>query len=200
MPPDTTTNPIAKSPKRSPIYQPGHIELPLTRGLVAIVDLNTGPAVLRCTWFAEKGGYAVACCGGARIKLHRVLLGLAAGDGIHADHIDGDPLNNRMSNLRACTPRQNMSNQGGHRGSTSHFRGVSWDNRDRKWRVVLSWRRDGKKINKYLGYFADEEDAARAWDRAAVESGLYDPAFLRLNFPDEHHRGSASAAAAASGE
>jgi hypothetical protein len=46
---------------------------------------------------------------------------------------------------------------------TSTYRGVSWNKRDNKWAAYI--RSNGK--NRSLGYFEDEEEAARAYDRAA---------------------------------
>jgi hypothetical protein len=54
----------------------------------------------------------------------------------------------------------------------SRFRGVSWHKKSRKWQV--------NGLQKHLKYFADEEAAARAYDKAAIECGLLD----KLNFDD----------------
>jgi len=51
--------------------------------------------------------------------------------------------------------------------TTSAFRGVSWNKKDRKWRVVI--RIDGKRV--FLGNFVGEEEAARAYDEAAAKIG-----------------------------
>ena len=54
--------------------------------------------------------------------------------------------------------------------SSSRFPGVSWDKRGRKWAAFI--RINGTK--KFVGYFKDEEDAARAYEAAAKErAALY---------------------------
>ncbi len=98
-----------------------------------------------------------------------------------ADHINGDSLDNRRSNLRVATPAQNCINRGAnrtHRGksTTSSYKGVSWDKRRNKW--VSNIGHDYKRI--YLGCFDVPEDAARAYDAKAQE--LYGE-FAYRNFP-----------------
>ena len=91
------------------------------------------------------------------------------------DHINGDPLDNRKSNLRICTQHNNLFNQKrgnkfGYKGVVKFFSG--------KYQAMI-W--DGKK-NNHLGMFESKEDAARAYDKAAKElHGEY----AYLNFPDE---------------
>lgn len=114
---------------------------------------------------------------GGRIYLaHRVAFALHFGrwPGI-VDHIDGDPTNNILSNLRECAHRQNMCNRKAARNSSSKYLGVSHDKRDRIWRAEI--RKDGKSIK--LGSFAYELSAARAYDAAA--KSLHGE-FARLNF------------------
>ncbi len=86
------------------------------------------------------------------------------------DHINGDPLDNRKSNLRAVTRGQNNMNRGSnrtHRGksTTSSYKGVSWDKRRSRW--VSNIGHNYKRI--YLGCFDLAEDAARAYDIKAQE-------------------------------
>jgi hypothetical protein len=65
---------------------------------------------------------------------------------------------------------------------TSRFTGVCWDKRGKAWQVDL-WNRQTKR-NQQIGYFTSEEDAARAWDCAAVRAcGPGTP--KQRNFPDE---------------
>jgi hypothetical protein len=59
---------------------------------------------------------------------------------------------------------------------SSGFRGVNWDKKHKKWKAKISVQ----AVARYLGIFADEEAAARAYDKAAIDSGLLN----RLNFDD----------------
>jgi len=93
----------------------------------------------------------------------------------YLDHIDGDTLNDRMSNLRQCTISQNGMNRGSGKNSSSQYKGVHWDKSRDKWcsQILVN----GNK--KHLGRFAKEKDAAMAYDKAANElHGI----FARLNF------------------
>lgn len=93
--------------------------------------------------------------------LHRAILGLAPDDQRRADHINGDTLDNRRSNLRVVTTAGNAQNQGS-RGGSSRFRGVSWDRSRSKW--MASATLNGRRVT--IGRFDDEEVAglaARDW-------------------------------------
>jgi len=92
------------------------------------------------------------------------------------DHINTDSLDNRRANLRLATHSQNSCNSRRDKSKTlSRFRGVSFSKRKQKWFAAI--RADGRKL--WLGYFDNEEDAARAYDAAARK---YHGEFARLNF------------------
>lgn len=97
------------------------------------------------------------------VYLHREILDAATGSVV--DHVNGDTLDCRRSNLRLTTPTGNARNRRADRTSTSSFIGVSWDARNRKWIAQIKY--DGR--NRFLGRFADEAEAARAYDTAARE-------------------------------
>jgi hypothetical protein len=78
------------------------------------------------------------------------------------DHKDGNPLNNCIENLRACTMRENSYNQKLHKLNTSGFKNVQWNKKFNKWRVSLTV--DGKE--KHIGHFEDLEFAAFAAEEA----------------------------------
>jgi hypothetical protein len=119
--------------------------------------------------------------GGRRVfmYMHRLIL-----PGVpEVDHEDGDGLNNQRDNLRAATRPQNNANGSkrpnhGGRPTSSRFKGVSWHKAARKWTAQI---KDADRQH-YLGCFADEIDAALAYDEAArVAFGE----FARLNFPEK---------------
>lgn len=106
--------------------------------------------------------------------LHRVIMG--APKGLVVDHINGDTLDNRRSNLRVCTNAQNLRNQKpvGSKGA----KGVCWRERTQKYRatICLNYKRTE------LGGFETENEAALAYDIAALRlHGDY----ARLNFNPE---------------
>lgn len=113
---------------------------------------------------------------GTRTLLHRLILGVTDSD-IHIDHINGDPLDNRRENLRVATRQENMFNRRPDRHTSSQYKGVSWERRARRWRSEL--RTNG--VTHFLGRFASEEDAARAYDAAARD--LFGE-YAYLNFPE----------------
>ena len=92
------------------------------------------------------------------VRMHCEVMGEK-----HIDHLDGDGLNNSRSNLRACTNSQNQQNRKIGFGA-SQFKGVSWHKATGKWRATIVVERK----QKALGYYRAEEDAARAYDAAAV--------------------------------
>ena len=63
------------------------------------------------------------------VYLHRLLAETFLGciEGKSIDHIDGNPSNNSLDNLRICTNRQNTWNSKPLKGKTSKYKGVSWD-------------------------------------------------------------------------
>lgn len=108
--------------------------------------------------------------------LHRTILNPSKEKVI--DHIDHNGLNNRRSNLRICTQTQNVANQRKGKGS-SNFKGVYWNKREQKWRAGIGYK--GKDF--HLGYFKDELEAAKAYDKAAKD--LWGE-FAKLNFENDY--------------
>lgn len=155
--------------------EPEVLEIPLTRGMVAVIDA-VDAYLAGFNWCAVPAGrtwYAVRAVGphGKQkpIYMHRMVLG----DGARVDHRDRNGLNNRRNNLRAATPSQNNTNS--YRPvNKSGFRGVVAMRK--KWRAQI--RRDGQRTN--LGFFDSPVEAARAYDEAAVR---FHGEFATLNFP-----------------
>jgi hypothetical protein len=69
---------------------------------------------LRCfRWQRSAVGYPRAHIDGRMEYLHRMILGLVAGDGWQGDHINRNPMDNRRCNLRKVSPVENCANRGG---------------------------------------------------------------------------------------
>lgn len=82
------------------------------------------------------------------------------------DHIDNDKLNNRLSNLRLVSARENTNKK--HLRSSSKYVGVSWCKTQEKWRAYIHI--NGK--NKYLGSFNNEYDAHLAYQSKLKEISI----------------------------
>lgn len=92
-------------------------------------------------------------------SMHRKVLGLSGkGRRLEADHLNGNGLDNRRSNIRAVTHAQNLQNKSANRRSTSKFRGVHWNRKDRRWRAKV--RLNGKIV--FERNFSSEQEAAEA--------------------------------------
>lgn len=120
-------------------------------------------------WTVSSHGYAIrVLCErgrylGVRI-LHREIVG--APDGMVVDHINGNKLDNRRSNLRVCTNAENLRNRKIHKNNSCGLKGVylaAESQSDTPWRATI--RVDGVKY--HLGYHATKEIAKQAYDRAA---------------------------------
>ena len=93
-------------------------------------------------------------------KTHRIIWLMKAGEfpDHYIDHIDGNGLNNKWSNLRGATPSQNMMNQRKRADNTSGVKGVSFDKTRNKWYAYIN--ANGKR--KMLGRHDIKEDAIAA--------------------------------------
>ena len=148
----------------------------LTKGMFATVDAADYEWLSRCKWHVSGRAtvYAASNWQGKRVYMHRLLMNPPPGYVV--DHIDGNGLNNRRTNLRICTQMQNQWNRRATKG-TSVFKGVSYNKEMHKWEAAIIV--DKKKYP--CGFFDDEIEAALACDRKAWE--LCGP-YARLNFPD----------------
>ena len=162
----------------SSVQQPTAKAIILQNGMAVIVDEADYPEVSRLHWHAHKSHegryYARGTVGGTRVMMHVWLMG-GSRPGYTVDHKNGNGLDNRRENLRWATGSEQQRNISHGRGRSTR-KGVSWARRQRKWMATICI--SGK--NKHLGYFNEEDEAALAYDRAALEN--YGE-FACVNFP-----------------
>lgn len=153
-----------------PILVDGDVALvTLTKGYTAVIDIADAALVEGVNWCAAVTPYTtyVKRCvrlGGRNVTviLHRILINPP--QGMEVDHIDGDGLNNRRSNLRLTTHSENCRNRRRRSDNKSGFKGVCWNNSRRKWQAQVH---AGGKTN-HLGYFTSAEAAHVVYCEAAA--------------------------------
>lgn len=93
------------------------------------------------------------------------------------DHKNKKKNDNRFENLRESNNSQNMMNmkKGKLKNASSKYKGVHWNKRNKKWQVFIGIK--GKRV--HLGYFINEEKAAREYDQSAIK---HFGEFAQLNF------------------
>lgn len=165
-----------------------HRPLPKLEELNETFDLNpASPSGL--SWSINRGGRSgkrAGCAGkhgewrvelaGVAILVHRVIWMMSTGSDpgeMLIDHIDRNPGNNDISNLRLATRSQNQRNSTGW-GRTSRFCGVHASPSKGKWCAQIN----SNKKRMHLGTFRCETSAAVAYDRAAI---LHHGEFANLN-------------------
>ena len=121
----------------------------------------------------SKVGYRSIKIDGKSYLAHRLVWLFAAGDWPKGDldHINGDKLDNRISNLREANKSQNGANKHAIR---SGLKGCCWNRGNNKWQASI--RKNGKRT--FLGYFDTEQEAHDAYCSAAL---IYHGEFARFN-------------------
>jgi hypothetical protein len=151
--------------KIRPIRIEGNIAyVPLTRGYEAIIDAADVHLVADWNWCAWVKGRQTYAVRGTKlsgkqlqVRMHRQILNPPSG--LMIDHVSGDGLDCRRSNMRIATAGQNMKNQRAHRDNSSGVKGVSWDKARQKWRASITT--DRKTL--FLGRYDDMGAAYQAY-------------------------------------
>jgi len=155
----------------------------LTRGKYAIVDVEDFERLNKYKWHCTHYGYAKRAVSNKSDKgrrqvwsyMHKMVC--PAPKGMIVDHINRNCRDNRKANLRPATQKQNVWNRKFVRKTgKTRYNGIRWDKNKEKWQVRLTI--NGRRES--FGYYADETEAAKAYDRVAEE---YRGEYAFLNFP-----------------
>lgn len=128
-----------------------------------IIDMDDLNRVKEHGWVVTKMGYARSNRKKNKVLMHRLVLNYYGKKSI--DHINGNKLDNRKSNLRICSQGENIQNAKTRKDNKSGFRGVSWHKQSKKWFAVISFNK--KRFS--LGYFGNKTDAAKVYNEKALE-------------------------------
>lgn len=153
-------------------------QIPLTNrtGCFSLVDDEDFEELAKHRWWVHSEGYAMRKAHIARkqvtILMHRQIIGTPAG--LQTDHINGNRLDNRRSNLRLATARENQLNVGCKKNNSLKLKGISF--RKGKYVAVIK-PPEGKSI--IIGRFKTAEIAYAAYCKAAKQiQGEFYPSFL----------------------
>lgn len=110
------------------------------------------------------------------IYMHRLIMDFPKN--YQVDHINGNSLDNRKENLRICSIAENTKNREKYSTNSSGYKGVYFSKKNKKWISNIHFNYK----TYYLGSFADKNEAAKAYNDAAIK---YFGEFANLNIIKE---------------
>lgn len=126
--------------------------IPLTKGKFSLVDFDDAIKVNEHKWQMHNKGYA---CKGSQFLLHRFILNAKKGEEI--DHVNLNKLDNRKSNLRIVSHRNNCQNR----------RAKGWILEKRTGKFYSQIKVGHKRI--HLGTFETKDEAIEAYNNAKMK-------------------------------
>ena len=139
-----------------------YAEFYTTNNEIFLIDIEDVNRVKEYCWCIDSAGYVY--CPLLKIRLHRYIFDCSKGE--YIDHISGDKKDNRKSNLRVCTPKQNSHNK---RHMSRNKTGTIGVHQNSRGKYIAQICIDGK--THHLGTFDNLQDAKNA--RIKAEKELY---------------------------
>lgn len=132
------------------------------QGVDFIFDLKDLDKVRKYSWCLSRTGYLVANINGKVTKLHRYILD--APSNFVVDHINRDPKDNRLINLRLCSTSQNNKNTSLQKNNKLSYPGIR-KTKHGKFNVRITCNRSEIHVGNYETF----EEAVSARKQAEVE-------------------------------
>lgn len=109
-------------------------------------------------WHLDHKGYCRSSCTFNKTYIHNLIMGIRHTYKLGVDHIDRNPLNNKRSNLRLVSHKENIHNRGKFRSNTSGISGVCLESSRNRWRACFR--------GKFLGRTKTKEEASYLVEQA----------------------------------
>jgi hypothetical protein len=149
----------------------------------SILIWRSGRRKGRGAGYFNKKGYCCVKIDSKLYRAHRLIFLMHFGYlPVIVDHIDGNPRNNCLNNLRATDHQGNNYNSGMRKNNSSGYKGVTWHRSHNKWCAKIGV--GNRRI--YLGYFTCKYEAAKAYNDAAIK---YHGEFAKLNVIEAEENG-----------
>jgi hypothetical protein len=124
----------------------------------AIIDIEDINKIKKYKWCFSKNNRVSTKINNHTLYLHQLIMNTKG-----IDHINGNPLDNRKSNLRKCTHQQNRMNNKIFKNNTSGYKGIYFVYNKYSVQICVNY----KQI--YLGLFKKLEDAIEARQKAEIK-------------------------------
>ena len=151
------------------------MEFKIAGGHVVQVDEIDFWTLSHHCWRLDSDGYVIRTVKGRRVALHNEIM--RPPNGMMVDHVHGNKLDCRRSQMRVCTHQQNLQNSAISKNNTTGYKGVS---KTKSGKYCAKITVNKKAVN--LGEYKTAIEAARAYDIAAIQ---YFGDFARLNLSED---------------